>query len=138
MSGNQGSACHALKSTIVTLTSCDDAVFNIKDAFPNLAPMRCMVKMGLLILHVKLCCLSPLQHAIKSTIVTLTPCDDTPSFKFCVVSKTWSFNLPTRDKQLLDKARPGLRGRRTLFPAFAAMSLALSLHSACMEQSAGL
>jgi hypothetical protein len=44
MSANQGTACCAVKSTIVTLTSCDDAVFDIKDVFPKAAPMRHVVR----------------------------------------------------------------------------------------------
>jgi hypothetical protein len=81
-----------------------------------------VTKSAWLILHVKLRCLSPLQHAVKSTIVTLTSCDNMPSFKSCVVSEMWSFDLaPVRDRQLLAEANPGLH-RRT-FPVFAEMSL---------------
>jgi hypothetical protein len=47
MPANQERACHAVKSAIVTLNSFDDAIFDIKDAFPKLAPMRCAVRINI-------------------------------------------------------------------------------------------
>jgi hypothetical protein len=48
MSANQEQSHHAVKSAIVTLNLFDDAIFDIKDAFPKLAPIQYMVRINII------------------------------------------------------------------------------------------
>jgi hypothetical protein len=78
--------CHCCAKKRMTQILLDATLFSTsRRRFRSQHPRDAWSGQTLLIGHVKLFCLLPLRRAVKSAIVTLTSCDNMPSFKCAAV-----------------------------------------------------